>query len=295
MTRFRATSFRDILEGEHPIWGDHFLQIYDEQGAREIVRRFRDWGAGFIKVYPTLPWPLQRAVADEARRLGLPVVAHGTFLHEITKGVTLGYFSLEHAGSEQVYNDVIQMLSLSGTRWDPTLAVDGADALLLRDEPEKILDPKFRAVTREQAIEEALTAEKSVDDLLLRGSVIDLLARVGEAHRHSVKLHVGTDPQNPACFFGSSLHWELARFVQAGLSPLEVLRLATVEAAAAVGAGDLETLAPGKIADVVLLSADPLQDIHNTEAIWRVVRGGSLFDPDKLSTQIKDEPRTGEK
>jgi Tol biopolymer transport system component/imidazolonepropionase-like amidohydrolase len=275
----------DILEGEHPIWGDHFLQIYDEQGAREIVRRFRDWGAGFIKVYPTLPWPLQRAVADEARRLGLPVVAHGMFMEEITKGVRSGYFSLEHGSSEQVYDDVIQMLSLSGTRWDPTLAVDGADALLLRDEPEKLSDPKFRAVTREQAIEEALTAEKDVDDVTLRGSVTGLLARVGEAHRRGVKLQVGTDPQNPACFFGSSLHWELARFVQAGLTPLEVLRLATEEAAAGVGAGDLGNLAPGKIADIVLLGADPLQDIHNTEAIWRVIKGGWLFDPDKLSAQ----------
>jgi len=80
-------------------------------------------------------------------------------------------------------------------------------------------------------------------------------------------------------------NWELARFVQAGLTPLEALRIATEEAAAAVGAGDLGTLPPGKIADVVLLSADPLQDIHNTEAIWRVIKGGWLFDPDNLSAQ----------
>jgi imidazolonepropionase-like amidohydrolase len=61
------------------------------------------------------------------------------------------------------------------------------------------------------------------------------------------------------------------------------LRIATEEAATAVGSGDLGTLAPGKVADIVLLSADPLQDIHNTEAIWRVIKGGWLFDPDKLS------------
>jgi imidazolonepropionase-like amidohydrolase len=82
-------------------------------------------------------------------------------------------------------------------------------------------------------------------------------------------------------------------FVMAGLScgqakvPLEVLRMATEEAAAAVGAADLGTLAPGKFADIVLLSGDPLQDIHNTETIWRVIKGGWLFDPDKLSGQSK--------
>lgn len=114
---------------------------------------------------------------------------------------------------------------------------------------------------------------------------MSLLARVGEAHRRGVKLNAGTDPPNPECFFGPSLHWELARFVQAGLTPLEALRMATEEAAAAVGAANLGTLAPGKIADIVLLSADPLQDIHNTEAIWRVIKGGWLFDPDKLGAQ----------
>ena len=63
--------------------------------------------------------------------------------------------------------------------------------------------------------------------------------------------------------------------------------MATEEAAEAVGAADLGTLAPGKLADIVLLTADPLQDIHNTEVIWRVIKGGRLFDPDKLSAQSK--------
>jgi Tol biopolymer transport system component/imidazolonepropionase-like amidohydrolase len=278
----------EIFEGEHPFWGDGFLQIYDEQGAREYVRRFKEWGADFIKIYPPLPWPLQHTVIEEARRLGLPVAAHALTVEGITKSVTWGCYTLEHGDSEQEFDDILQMLSLSGTRWVPTLAVDGADALLLRDEPERLSDPKFRTFTPEGNIQEALFGSymKSVDDITLRGSVMSLLARVGEAHRRGVKLNAGTDPANPECFFGPSLHWELARFVQAGLTPLEVLWMATEEAAAGVGAGDLGTLAPGKMADVVILNSDPLADIHNTEAIWRVVKGGWLFDPDKLGSHL---------
>jgi Tol biopolymer transport system component/imidazolonepropionase-like amidohydrolase len=274
----------EIFEGENPTWGDGFLQIYDEPSAREYVRRFKEWGADFIKIYPALPWPLQHAVVEEARRLGLPVAAHAFAAEGITKSVTWGCFTLEHGDSEQEFDDILQMLSLSGTHWVPTLAVEGADALLLRDEPERLSDAKFRSFTPEGNIQEALFGSymRSVDDITLRGSVMSLLARVGEAHRRSVKLNAGTDPSNPECFFGPSLHWELARFVQAGLTPLEVLRMATEEAAAAVGATDLGTVAPGKIADIVILSADPLEDIHNTEAIWRVIKGGRLFDPDKL-------------
>jgi imidazolonepropionase-like amidohydrolase/Tol biopolymer transport system component len=277
----------EIFEGENPTWGDGFLQIYDEADAREYVRRFKNWGADFIKIYPALPWPLQHAVVDEAHRLGLPVAAHAITVEEVTKAVIWGCLSVEHGNSEQEYEDVLRMLALSGTRWVPTLAVVGADALLLRDEPERLSDPKFLAFTPEGNIEEALFGSymKAVDDINLRGSVMSLLARVGEAHRRGVKLNAGTDPPNPECFFGPSLHWELARFVQAGLTPLEALRIATDEAAAAVGAADLGRLAPGKIADIVLLSADPLEDIHNTEAIWRVIKGGWLYDPEKLAAE----------
>jgi len=279
----------EIFEGEYPSWGDGFLQVYDEPSARECVRRFKEWGADFIKMYPSLPWPLQHAVVEEARRLGLPVAAHAVTTEEITKSITWGCLSVEHSSSEHAYGDVLRMFALSGTRWDPTLAVMGADALLLRDEPEKLSDPKFRAFTPERNIQEALfgSYERNVGDATLRGNVTNLLARVGEAYRLGVKLNAGTDPSNPECFYGPSLHWELARFVQAGLTPIEVLRMATEEAAEAVGAADLGTLAPGKLADIVLLTADPLQDIHNTEVIWRVIKGGRLFDPDKLSAQSK--------
>jgi imidazolonepropionase-like amidohydrolase len=279
-----------MFEGEHPREGDSSLLISDEKSAREYVRRIKEWGGNFIGLYRvngSLPWPLQRAVADEAHQLGLPVMSPAFDIEEITKAATLGFFSVDLGHPEHVGDDVIQMLSLSGTHWDPLTVVSGSDALLLRAEPEKLLDPKFQALTSEQSLQEALLYSymKNVDDLSLRGYVANLLARVYEAHRRGVKLHVGSGAREPECFPGKTLHWEMARFVEAGLTPLEVLRIATEEAAAAVGAGDLGTLAPGKIADVVLLSADPLQDIHNTEAIWRVIKGGWLFDPDKLAAQ----------
>ena len=67
------------------------------------------------------------------------------------------------------------------------------------------------------------------------------------------------------------------------MSPLEVIRIATQQAAAAIGAeDDLGTLEPGKLADMVLLDKNPLEDIRDTQTIWRVIKGGWLFDPEKL-------------
>ncbi len=72
-----------------------------------------------------------------------------------------------------------------------------------------------------------------------------------------------------------------------------MLRIATQEAATAVGAeGDLGTLEPGKLADLVLLDANPLENIRNTQTIWRVIKGGWVFDPEEL--RPPKEQNTGE-
>ncbi len=275
----------EIFEGVRPFWGDGFLMIRDEDDARAYVRRFKEWGARFIKVYPSLSWPLKRAAADEARRLGLLVVGHGMTLDEIVKSVTLGFASIEHTSAPlRVYDDVLALLAASRTRWDPTLAVMGGDQLLLREDPERLADAKFRALVPRRSITDPFANgyEKEVPDAMLRGETDLQLAAIREAHAAGVRLLLGTDAPNPACFFGASAHWEMELFVRAGISPLDTIRMATRDAAGFLGAPDLGTLTQGTRADLVFLDADPLADIRNTRAIWRVVKGGWVFDPATL-------------
>ena len=255
--------------------------------VRAHVLLWKEWGAQFIKAYADLSWPLRRVVSEEARRLGLPVAGHNDHLELTTKSVTLGYASLEHIPSrDRLYDDVLQMLALAGTRWTPTLAVREGNDLLLRDEPERLADAKFRAFTPEWRIRgrDASGAGEFAGDRAVRGYWVEKLASIRAAHRRGVQLLAGTDTP-----FRSSLHWELEYFVQAGIPPLDVLRIATQEAAEAVGADDhLGTLEPGKLADLVLLDANPLEDIKNTQTIWRVIKGGWLFDPEKLRPPESD-------
>jgi imidazolonepropionase-like amidohydrolase len=268
----------EIYEGPQPIWGDAFLQVYTAEDAQNLVKQWKQRGAHFIKVYASLPFELQRAVAEEARRQGLPVAGHGLGLEEIVKSVTQGYVSLEHSPMS-LNDDLRQFLVATATRCDPTLAILGGHSNLLRREPKRLDDAKLHAFFSESFIRGARGGG-------FPGTAASWPGRLTEikgAHTGGVKLHAGTDALMTGTFFGASLHWELEHLAEAGLKPIEVLRLATEEAARALGAdAHLGALAPGKLADIVLLDADPLENIRNTQAIWRVIKGGWTFDPKEL-------------
>jgi imidazolonepropionase-like amidohydrolase len=112
---------------------------------------------------------------------------------------------------------------------------------------------------------------------------------VGIMFRAGVPLLAGTDAMNPYCIPGFSLHDELALLVESGLTPLAALQSATLRPAEFLGrAEELGSVAPGKLADLVLLGADPLADIHNTTQIQAVWFHGKYFDRTALDRLLED-------
>jgi hypothetical protein len=104
------------------------------------------------------------------------------------------------------------------------------------------------------------------------------LKLVRDMHKAGVKLLAGTDTPVPYCFPGSGVHDELELFVQAGLTPREALQTATRNPAEYLGRlADLGTVEVGKLADLVLLDANPLDDIRNIRKIHAVVVGGNFL------------------
>ena len=121
--------------------------------------------------------------------------------------------------------------------------------------------------------------------------IANRLKMVFDLHRGGANLLAGTDADATFhfVFFGSSLHEELALFVKAGLTPMEALRTATVNPARFLGAEDLlGTIEQGKLADLVLLDANPLEDISNTTRIRAVMANGRYLDRDALDAVLAE-------
>jgi imidazolonepropionase-like amidohydrolase len=116
-----------------------------------------------------------------------------------------------------------------------------------------------------------------------------LLETVGAMHRAGVPILAGTDLGNPFIFPGFSLHDELELFVQAGLTPMEALQTATLNPAKYLGlSGSLGTIEKGKIADLVLLEANPLESITNTQKVAAVVTNGRYLPKESLQKMVAD-------
>src|SRR5580692_11302311 len=133
----------------------------------------------------------------------------------------------------------------------------------------------------------------TAEEFALRASFMQASLRiVGKMNAAGVPILAGTDTTAPYVFPGSSLHEELALLVQAGLTPMQALQAATRRPAELLGKLQTQgTIQQGKIADLLLLDANPLEDIHNTEKIRAVILRGKLLDRDFLDELLAKEEK----
>jgi imidazolonepropionase-like amidohydrolase len=193
----------------------------------------------------------------------------------------------DDARCQQVFSKLVA----NGTWQVPTLTVLNAMATL--DDPAHASDPRLDYVSGMMKAfwnpkRDFRTKDRSKDDYdSYRAMLAEQTRIVGAMNKAGVGLLAGTDELNPYCFAGFSLHDELGYLVKAGLSPAEALRAATWSPARYFGwEAKMGTVAEGKVADLVVLDADPLADIANTQKIAAVVKRGTFHDRKDLDALL---------
>ena len=186
--------------------------------------------------------------------------------------------------NEQKAATLFKYLTKNGTYIVPTLVLHRS--LGLGADPAFRNDPRLKYMTQDikQLFDWVLGFFKSY-----RPVYEHFLVTVGAMHQAGVKILAGTDTFNAYLFPGFSLHDELALLVEAGLSPLQALQAATVNPARYLGLSNLlGTIEKGKIADLVLLEANPLENIGNTKKIAAVVVNGRYLPKESLQKMLAD-------
>lgn len=284
-----------------------------EAEGRELVRHHAAEGIRAIKVYDRLPRAAYLGIVAEAKRLGLDVVGH--LPHEVSaiEAAEAGQKSIEHARfllresfsgagasrdaaasgdyrsnwrrildehDPKMAAAIFEAMARNGTWYVPTHLTRWVDAYaederVRRDPLLKYLHPLLQRQWLED-VDETIAEDPSPQGRKTRREIYEKgLQLTGAAHRAGVKILAGTD----YIVSGPDLHRELQQLVAAGLTPSAALESATINPALYFGLQrDYGSVAAGKVADLIILDADPLEDIRNTEKIDTVIFNGNVYD-----------------
>ena len=279
-----------------------FLHMADEEATRAGARYLAASGTDAIKVWFLADSAQAEAegyldalmaAGEEARTADIPLIVHATGLWQAKQALRAGARLLVHGVFEgEVDDEFLDLMRSSGAVMTPTLAV--------REGYVELAERRFRADEQPLACVDPITRAKAeATDTLPGEPVAGAQARVEAAgrlaaanvrriHEAGLPLAVGTDAGNPLTLHGASIYAELETMQAAGLSPMDVIVAATLHGARAMFLEDIGSVEPGKVADLVVLGADPTADIANVRGVRLVVRGGEIRTREEL--QFPDGP-----
>ena len=258
---------------------DVYAEINSYDDALADVRRLKAEGARSVKNYNQPRREQRQMVVAAAQAENMEVVPEGGSLYSMD--ITLiqdGNATLEHnLPVEHFYDDVVSLWAQTKTNYTPTLVVTYGG---LAGDPywRQHMDVWRHPLLSRHAPPASLEAANVRREMAPDEDYVDA-ASAREAKKladRGIQVSIGAHGQQA----GLGPHWEMWSFVRGGWSPLEALRAATIMPATSLGyAKDVGSLEPGKLADLVVLDADPTADIRNSDKIYRVMLGGRLYDP----------------
>lgn len=310
-------AFAGIMDGPGPFQGPTQVLVADEAAARAAVDAMADAGFILVKVYSSVKPELVPFIVDEAAKRGLRVGGHIPAGMTAERAVRAGYDEIqhmnmvflnfmfdrapdtrtparltvpaEHAGEldfdAPATKDFIALLAAERVTVDPTLQLfenlilDRAGEMATAYRP---IADRLPPVVRRGLLEGGLPVSGPEQQARFEASFKAMLKMLKSLHAAGVPLVAGTDALG-----GFTLMRELELYVQAGIPAAEVLQMATLGAARASGMGDrLGSIAPGKLADFILVDGDPSADPGALRKLRLVVKDGVPLDPEAMWREL---------
>jgi imidazolonepropionase-like amidohydrolase len=288
--------------GDPPI-----IKITSADDARALVRRELAKKPDYIKVWfiyrsdAALPGDeaIVRAAGDEAHAAGVPLAVHATQLPVAKAALRAGADFLVHSVDDAPVDDeFLQLAKSRNVLYCPTLFVHSGYRLALSNTwrptsaERRLADPQIAAMMSDlDRIPRDILPQRVARILAMPGPDIPpviAMRNLKAVHDAGITVVMGTDAGNIGTLHGPSVFHEMALMQQSGLTPLEVLRTATVNGAkAARRPNDIGVIAPGRLADFLLVDADPTVDVDNLSHVVRVVKDGRVFEPEVLIRSIR--------
>jgi imidazolonepropionase-like amidohydrolase len=304
---------------DHPILNlpgeQQLLYLKDEEAARADVRYLAASGAGAVKIWyieaeerkPEEVEATVRAGGDEAAKQGLRVIAHATELATAKAALRAGAKLLVHSVRDlPVDDELLALAKKNGAIYCPTLTVARGyqtmyEAALRHqapavDDPNHCVDP---ATLKKLAETAEVPPGRTADQIAARGARLASQEQTSAANLKRVAaagipIAMGTDAGNPLTLHGPAVYAEMEAMQAAGLTPMQVLVASTRGGAQALGREkEIGTVEKGKLADLLILGADPTKEAAAFRQVRAVVRGGvmrSLAELSALATATAAEP-----
>jgi imidazolonepropionase-like amidohydrolase len=265
-----------------------------EEAAAHKPDYFKIWVDDIFGKFPKMEPAVFKATIDAVHRHGIKVASHVFYLGDAKAVIASGVDALAHSVRDQPVDDeLVAMMKKRGTFYVATLNVD-ASFSAFADEPALLDDPFLTAALPPESVQQfrspeyraKVAADPNVPKA--RAALENGMRNLKTLHAKGVHIAFGTDSgANPARIQGWGEHRELELMVKAGLSPMDALVAATRGSAAMLGASDRGTLEKGKRADLVVLAANPLDDIRNTRKLVSVWHDGREIQPRDASASAK--------
>ena len=280
--------FTGGLNDGNRIYYGYANSVTDTAHLRMELERAKRLQYSLIKTYARFPNSLQKEFEKGAHALGIPIASHELYpaamynvddLEHIAGTSRRGYSFILDANFRS-YEDVIQLISLSGMNVTPTLTLRSGffrmaskyDELLNDARMRKFLTGKELKKLTDQTLQQDSSKTLRSDE-----NYNALLKTVKNIFDLGGKITSGTDA--PFAPYGASLHTELWILVQAGLTPFHALQTATINAAESVGVSkDLGSIEPGKLADLIIVDGDPLNRIQDAMKVTKVIKDGIIYN-----------------